>query len=133
MKNQNQKSSSGVMLTQAQWDRCDRLADEKGYRSRNAFLRDAVDFYCSWLEKDQSERFLTPALESVISAKIRDSEERINRNLFKIAVDLSILAKIVLDRDGGGYDPDVLEEYRMDSIREVSETNGAIRMEQRFK
>ena len=133
MKNQNQKSSSGVMLTQAQWDRCDRLADEKGYRSRNAFLRDAVDFYCSWLEKEQSERFLTPALESVIGAKIRDSEERINRNLFKIAVDLSILAKIVLDRDGGGYDPDVLEEYRMDSIREVSETNGAIRMEQRFK
>ena len=133
MKNQNQKSSSGVMLTQAQWDRCDRLADEKGYRSRNAFLRDAVDFYCSWLEKEQSERFLTPALESVIGAKIRDSEERISRNLFKIAVDLSILAKIVLDRDGGGYDPDVLEQYRIDSIREVSETNGAIRMEQRFK
>ena len=93
MKNQNQKSSSGVMLTQAQWERCDRLANETGCRSRNAFIRDAIDFYCSWLEKEQSERFLTPALESVISAKIRDSEERINRNLFKIAVDLSILAK----------------------------------------
>ena len=133
MKNQNQKSSSGVMLTQAQWERCDRLANEMGCRSRNAFIRDAIDFYCSWLEKEQSERFLTPALESVISAKIRDSEERISRNLFKIAVDLAILSKIVLDRDGGGYDPDVLEEYRQDSIREVSETNGAIRMEERFE
>ena len=133
MKNQNQKSSSGVMLTQAQWDRCDRLANEKGYRSRNAFLRDAVDFYCSWLEKDQSERFLTPALESVIGAKIRDSEERINRNLFKIAVDLSILAKIVLDEDGGGYDEDYLAELRQDSIKEVSQTNGSIKMEESFK
>ena len=133
MKNQNQKSSSGVMLTQAQWDRCDRLANEKGYRSRNAFLRDAVDFYCSWLEKEQSERFLTPALESVIGAKIRDSEERINRNLFKIAVDLDVLAKIVLDEDGGGYDEDYLAELRRDSIREVSETNGSIKMEERFK
>lgn len=133
MKNNNQKSSSGVMLTQAQWERCDRLANEKGYRSRNAFIRDAVDFYCSWLEKEQSERFLTPALESVIGAKIQDSEQRISRNLFKIAVDLSILAKIVLDEDGGGYDEDVLAEYRKDSIREVSETNGTIRMEQRFK
>lgn len=133
MNNQNKKSSSGVSLTQSQWDRCDRLVNEKGYRSRNAFIRDAVDFYCSWPEKDQSERFLTPALESVIGAKIRDSEERINRNLFKIAVDLSILAKIVLDEDGGGYDPDILEKYRRNSIREVSETNGAIRMEQRFK
>ena len=133
MKNQNQKSSSGVMLTQAQWDRCDRLANEKGYRSRNAFLRDAVDFYCSWLEKEQSERFLTPALESVIGAKIRDSEERINRNLFKIAVDLDVLAKIVLDENGGGYDEDYLAELRRDSIREVSQTNGSIKMEERFK
>ena len=132
MKN-NQKSSKGVMLTEAQWERCDRLANEKGYRSRNAFIRDAVDFYCSWLEKEQSERFLTPALESVISAKTRDSEERINRNLFKIAVDISILSKIVLDSDGGGYDEDYLAEMRRDSIREVSETNGAIRMDERFK
>ena len=133
MKNQNQKSSSGVMLTQAQWDRCDRLANEKGYRSRNAFLRDAVDFYCSWLEKEQSERFLTPALESVIGAKIRDSEDRMNRNLFKIAVDLSILAKIVLDENGGGYDEDYLAKLRRDSIKEVSQTNGSIKMEERFK
>ena len=133
MKNQNQKTSSGVALTQAQWERCDRLANETGYRSRNAFIRDAIDFYCSWLEKEQSERVLTPALESVISAKIRDSEERISRNLFKIAVDLAILSKIVLDRDGGGYDADYLDEMRRDSIREVSQTNGAISMEQRFK
>ena len=133
MKNNNQKSSRGVSLTQAQWDRCERLSNQKGYGSRNAFIRDAVDFYCSWLEKEQSERFLTPALESVISAKIRDSEERINRNLFKIAVDISILSKIVLDSDGGGYDEDYLAEMRRDSIREVSETNGAIRMDERFK
>ena len=133
MKNNNQKSSRGVSLTQAQWDRCERISNQKGYGSRNAFIRDAVDFYCSWLEKEQSERFLTPALESVISAKIRDSEERINRNLFKIAVDISILSKIVLDSDGGGYDEDYLDEMRRDSIREVSETNGAIRMDERFK
>ncbi len=31
MKGNNKKSSSGVMLTQSQWDRCDRLANEKGY------------------------------------------------------------------------------------------------------
>ena len=133
MKQNNEKTSKGVALTEAQWERCDRLANVNGCRSRNAFIRDAIDFYCSWLEKEQSERFLTPALESVISAKIRDSEERISRNLFKIAVDLAILSKIVLDRDGGGYDADYLDEMRQDSIREVSETNGAIRMDERFK
>ena len=122
-----------VRLRKDQISECERLADKLGLESKNSFIRDAIDFYCSWIEKEQTERFLTPALESVISAKIRDSEERINRNLFKIAVDLAILAKIVLDEDGGGYDPDVLAEYRKDSIREVSETNGTIRMEERFK
>lgn len=133
MKENNTLEARGVSLTKNQWERCERLSNENGYRSRNAFIRDAIDFYCSWLEKEQNERFLTPALESVIGAKIRDSESRISRNLFKIAVDLSILAKIVLDEDGGGYDEDYLAEMRRDSIREVSETNGAIRMEQRFK
>ena len=44
-----------------------------------------------------------------------------------------MLGKIILDENGGGYDEEVLENYRRDSIREVSETNGAIRMEERFK
>ena len=33
----------------------------------------------------------------------------------------------------GGYDEDYLADLRRDSIREVSETNGSIRMEERFK
>ena len=132
MKQNYEKISKGVALTQAQWDRCDRLAEEKGYPSRNAFIRNAIDFYCSWLEKEQTERFLTPALESVISAKLRDSEDSMNRNLFKIAVELGILTRIMLDEDGGGYDPDTLDYYRRESLCEVKETNGMIRAEDRF-
>ena len=133
MKNNNQKSSRGVSLTQAQWDRCERISNQKGYGSRNAFIRDAVDFYCSWNEKEQSERFLTPALESVISAKIRDSEERINRNLFKLAVNLSILSKIMIDENGTGYDDELLDDYRRESVKDVSQTNGTIKIEDKFR
>ncbi len=44
MNNQNQNlESRGVSLTPAQWERCDRLTDEYGKRSRNAFIREAVD------------------------------------------------------------------------------------------
>ena len=45
MKQNNEKTSKGVALTEAQWERCDRLANEMGCRSRNAFIRDAIDFY----------------------------------------------------------------------------------------
>ena len=54
MNNQNQNfESRGVSLTPAQWERCDRLTDEYGKKSRNSFIREAVDFYCAWLEKEQ--------------------------------------------------------------------------------
>ena len=44
MKKQNQNlEARGVSLTPAPWERCDRLTDEYGKRSRNAFIREAVD------------------------------------------------------------------------------------------
>ena len=123
--------SRGVSLTKQQWDRCDRLSEEYGRRSRNAFIREAVDFYCAWLEKEHIERFLLPALESVIGAKIRDSEERIRRLLFKLAVDQDFLA-VLFSREFDGYDEDTLDEIRTDCIRTVSETNGTIRVSDRL-
>ena len=78
MSNNNQNfESRGVSLTPAQWERCDRLTDEYGKKSRNSFIREAVDFYCAWLEKEHMERFLLPSLESVMDSKIKDSEGRI--------------------------------------------------------
>ena len=49
-KNKNELKSLGVSLTKQQWERCDKLAEEHGKKSRNAFIREAVDFYCAWLE-----------------------------------------------------------------------------------
>ena len=130
--NKNLLESRGVSLTQKQWERCDRLAEEKGCKSRNALIREAVDFYCAWLEKEHIEKFLLPSLESVIGAKIRDSEERICRLLFKLAVDQNYLAKI-LARKCEDYDKYLLEEIRQESIREVKETNGTLRIREHFE
>ena len=69
--------SKGVGLRADQWDRCDYLSEKYGKKSRNDFMRDAVDFYCAWLDREPAERMLMPEMESVIGAKIRDSEERI--------------------------------------------------------
>lgn len=75
MSNNNQNlSAKGVSLTPSQWERCDRLTERYGKKSRNLFIREAVDFYCVWLEKEHMERFLLPSLESVMDSKIKDSE-----------------------------------------------------------
>ncbi|MGN1235312.1 MAG: hypothetical protein ACI4U2_04985 [Christensenellaceae bacterium] len=122
--NQNLEAR-GVSLTPAQWERCDRLVDEYGKKSRNAFIREAVDFYCAWLEKEHMERFLLPSLESVIDAKIKDSEGRIRNVEFKMGVQIAILTEILADHLG--YSDEDMERMRADAVRHMKETNGSFR------
>ena len=125
--NQNNQNyeSRGVSLTPAQWDRCDRLAEEYGKRSRNAFIREAVDFYCAWLEKDHMERFLLPSLESVMGSMIRDSEGRIRNVEFKMATMIAELTLLLAEYLN--YSDEDLERLRADAIRHLKETNGSFR------
>ena len=126
MNNQNQNfESRGVSLTPAQWERCDRLAEEYGKRSRNAFIREAVDFYCAWLEKEHMERFLLPSLESVMDSKIKDSEGRIRNVEFKMATQIAQLTLLLAEYLE--YSDEDLERLRADAIRHLKETNGSFR------
>ena len=123
--NDNNLEARGVSLTKKQWDRCDRLTEEYGKKSRNAFIREAVDFYCAWLEKEHIEKFLLPSLESVLTAKIRDSESRIRNVEFKLAVQIAMLTQMLTDNYQ--YSDDELEALRESAVRQVKETNGSFR------
>ena len=126
MSNNNQNfESRGVSLTPAQWERCDRLTEEFGKRSRNSFIREAVDFYCAWLEKEHMERFLLPSLESVMDSKIKDSEGRIRNVEFKMATQIAQLTLLLAEYLE--YSDEDLERLRADAIRHLKETNGSFR------
>ena len=125
-KNENMTSGS-IRLTPTMWNECDKRTEELGLRSRNEFIRDAIDFYMEWLDKPSSQKFLTPALESVIGAKVRDSEDRIARLLFKLAVAQNMQAHIVADI--AQLEESQTENYRLLALREMRETNGRMVME----
>lgn len=131
MKNDKQSDampSKGVRLRIDQWEDCDRFSESLGMASRNDFIRDAIDFYLEYLRRNNSVKFLTPALESVIAAKVRDSEERLARLLFKLAVDQNLLAHAVADCFE--IEPDTVDDMRVQAVREVRETNGTIRTDE---
>ena len=124
-KNKNKLEARGVSLTEKQWGRCDRLAEEQGKKSRNAFIREAIEFYCAWLEKEHVEKFLLPSLESVLTAKIRDSESRMRRVEFKTAVQIAMLTQMLTDYCQ--YSDEEIEAMRESAVRRVMETNGSLR------
>ena len=117
--------STGVRFTEEQLKRCDAKSDELGI-SRNEFIRDAVEFYLEWLSRESTEKFLTPAFESVISAKLRDTEDRLSRVLFKIAVEQNVLARIILEDGHYVYEKDFVEQIRRHAVQHVKETNGKV-------
>ena len=124
-KNKNELKSLGVSLTKKQWERCDKLTEQLGKKSRNTFIREAVDFYCAWLEKEHIEKFLLPSLESVLGAKILNSEERLARMDFKIAVQVAMLTQMLMDHCQ--YSEEEFETMHVNAVRQVKETNGSFR------
>ena len=113
-----------VRLRQDQIDECERLYGKLGLESRNDFIRDAIDFYCEYLASPSSVKFLTPALESVIGAKIRDSESRMRDIHFKNAVQLAKLTRMLMTYYE--YDDDDMEELHEDAVRDARETIGKL-------
>ena len=119
--------STGIRFTEEQLRRCDEKSEELGI-SRNRLIRDAVDFYLEWLSRESTEKFLTPALESVFSSKLRDTEDRLARILFKMAVEQNVLARIVLQDGEYEYPEEFVEKIRRHAVRHLKETNGTLNL-----
>ena len=125
-KSSEKMPTKGIRMPEEQWEMCQEKAKELGYHNPSEFVRDAIDFYVEWTNRESSEKFLTPALESVVRGIVKDSEDRICRLLFKIAVDMNMLSHLVLQ--DYRYSDEELRELRRESVRIVSDTNGSIHL-----
>ncbi len=125
-KSSEKMPTRGIRMPDEQWKMCQEISKELGYRYPSDFIRDAIEFYVEWTKRDSSEKFLTPALESVVRGIVKDSEDRICRLLFKMAVDMNMLSHLVLQ--DYRYSDEELRELRRESVRIVSDTNGTIHL-----
>lgn len=96
-------------------------------RSRNEFINQAIRHYIAYLQKEQDNEFLTPALESVLSGMIGDTENRLARILFKLAVELSMLMHVTASQFD--ISEEELARLRKFCVDEVSQLNGRISLE----
>ena len=124
-------TSRGVSLEDYKWELYTEKAKKHGFKTRNDFIRAGIEFYLQWLERGDSETFLTPALEQVITAKLRDGENRMSRMLFKLAVEQNFLAHLLASTTE-------LEDYQVkklyqDAIDEVRATNGNLSVTDAFR
>ena len=123
--------TKNIRMTDEMISACEKYAAEYNAGNSNAFVRDAIKFYIEWLNRESTEMFLTPALESVITAKLRDSENRISRMLFKLAVGQNFLAHLYASTMD--CDEIFIKTLYTDAQDEVRETNGSVSVTDAFR
>ena len=95
--------------------------------SRSEFIEKAINFYIGFLKQEKNVNYLSPRITSSVEAVINGSEQRINRNLFKIAVELGKLAHTIAAAND--VDEDTLHELHSMCVDEVRHINGVINFE----
>lgn len=91
-------------------------------RSKSEFIEKAVLFYTAHLESKDERSMLPNAFLSTMKGMIAESDTRISRLLFKIAVELAVTMNVV------AYNTDIdmvsLERLKGACVNEVKRLNG---------
>ena len=124
----SKKDKLAVYLTPEKKAELERRCHEDGSRSMTAFIEHALDFYLGYLDVQDAEIFLPPAIRSCIDGRLGTMENRMASLLFKQAVELEMCERILAD--SLELDEAYLRRKRAESIDSVKRTNGQLRFEQ---
>lgn len=109
----------------------DTVVHNKVVRSRTELIEDAIRFYLGYLTSKNAEDYLLHSLSSVVNSTIKDTENRLARMDFKLAVEISKLSQII------AYTHDVdetdLKKLHTKCVDEVRRINGTITFEDAYR
>ena len=100
-------------------------------RSKSEFIEKAIQFYLGYLKQERNINYLSPRITSSVEAVIHGSEQRLSRNLFKIAVELGKIAHTIAAAND--VDEDTLRELHAMCVDEVRHIIGIINFESAVK
>ena len=95
--------------------------------TRSEFIEHAIEFYISYLYTKGATQYISPAIKTIMDSTIKNTEQRLSRNLFKIAVELGKLSHMVAAVNE--IDEDTLRDLHAMCVEEVRRINGVIQYE----
>ena len=112
-------------------EQVDSLLQQADVKSRNEFLNQALKFYIGYLTSAKIENYMLSSISSVMHATVKDSENRMARAMFKLAVETSKLANVI------AYSQEINEEsmgkLHVRCMEEVKRINGAVKFEDAYE
>ena len=130
MENKNGKRI-GMYISEDLLDRCAAAIGKTNAASRSEFICDAIEHYIAVLNAQENSKVLTPALESVIGSKIALTEDRINRIVFKLGVEVAMMNNILAATHS--IDADNMDALRRYCTEEVATIGGKYKFKDAVK
>lgn len=107
------------------------MSKEDNCSSQNEFITKAIEFYCGYLSMNNSEEFLSKILTSTLKSLIAESDNKVNRMLFKLAVEQAMTMNIIAANND--MDDISLSRLRGSCVDEVKRLNGGFSFEDAVK
>ena len=95
---------------------------EDNCESKSEFIEKAVNFYIGYLTSGDKKSYLPSVVTSTLKSIVAESDNRQNRMLFKLAVEIAIMQNLVASSQD--IDRLALERLRGECVKEVKRLNG---------
>ena len=100
------------------------LCPRDNCQTQNEFIERAIRFYAGYVSGKEAAAYLPPALVSAMRGTIQDSEGRICRLLFKLAVEMDMMMNVLAA--GLEIPEEQIERLRPQCVRNVKQTGGSV-------
>lgn len=116
------KKRVSIWLRASTRKRIEEMYQLDGCKSKSDYVERAVAFYTGYVLSDKADSYLSNIITSSLKSIVRESDNRLSRLIFKLAVELAITMNVVAANQG--VDKEVLNTLRGECIKEVKKTNG---------
>ena len=118
------KVKQSIYITSSLWEDCEKYLKTANCRSKSEYVENAVKFYNGYFAQNQNVDYISNVVTSTLRSTVHESEERINRMLFKMAVELSVAMNVVASTVDV---PKVeIERLRGDCVKIIKRLNGTM-------
>lgn len=111
-------------------EKVDKIYREDNCRSKSEFIEKAIEFYYGYLTSKDKNGYLPSVVTSTLKSIVAESDNRQNRMLFKLAVEVAILQNLMATTQE--IDLLSLERLRGECVKEVKRLNGSFSFEDAY-
>ena len=122
MANPDDKTRFALYAKNSTLDMVASMYKDDNCRSKSEYIENAIIFYSGYLSSNKNSKYLPNVVTSTVKAVVEDSEDRLARIIFKLAVELAMTMNVVAFTND--IPKETLSRLRVECVREVKSVNG---------